>query len=115
MYLMAVMDWWSRFVLAWKLSYTLEAGFCVQTWQVALARGNPATADRQHRSGRPVHLRRLHLGAVEAAGVRVSMDGRERWMDNRSVERLWWSLKYEDIYLRGYENGSTVAVTSSTG
>ena len=104
MYLMAVMDWWSRFVLAWELSNTLDAAFCVQAWQVALARGTQppliANTDQgaQFTSGE-------YVGAVQEAGVLVSMDGRGRWMDNRFVERLWRSLKYEDIYLRGYEHG----------
>jgi transposase InsO family protein len=65
----------------------------------------PATAaDFEHRSGGQF-TSVDYVGAVEEAGVQVSMDGRGRWMDNRFVERLWRSLKYEDIYLRGYENG----------
>ncbi len=104
MYLMAVMDWWSRFVLAWELSNTLEAAFCVQAWQLALARGRQAPLISNTDQGAQF-TSADYVGAVEAAGVRVSMDGRGRWMDNRFVERLWRSLKYEDIYLRGYEHG----------
>jgi putative transposase len=104
MYLMAVMDWWSRFVLAWELSNTLEAAFCVQAWRMALARGNrPPLISNTDQGAQFTSAD--YVGAVEEAGVRVSMDGRGRWMDNRFVERLWRSLKYEDIYLRGYEHG----------
>jgi putative transposase len=104
MYLMAVMDWWSRLVLAWELSNTLEAAFCVQAWQRALARGNrPPLISNTDQGAQFTSLD--YVGAVEEAGVRVSMDGRGRWMDNRFIERLWRSLKYEDIYLRGYEHG----------
>jgi putative transposase len=104
MYLMAVMDWWSRFVLAWELSNTLEAAFCVQTWQLALARGNQPPLISNTDQGAQF-TSADYVGAVQEAGVLVSMDGRGRWMDNRFVERLWRSLKYEDIYLRGYEHG----------
>jgi putative transposase len=104
MYLMAVMDWWSRLVLAWELSNTLEAAFCVQAWQRALARGNrPPLISNTDQGAQFTSLD--YVGAVEEAGVQVSMDGRGRWMDNRFIERLWRSLKYEDIYLRGYEHG----------
>ena len=104
MYLMAVMDWWSRFVLAWELSNTLEAAFCVQAWQRALVRGNhPPLIANTDQGAQFTSLD--YVGAVEEAGVQVSMDGRGRWMDNRFIERLWRSLKYEDIYLRGYEHG----------
>ena len=104
MYLMAVMDWWSRLVLAWELSNTLEAAFCVKAWQMALARGNrPPLISNTDQGAQFTSLD--YVGAVEEAGVQVSMDGRGRWMDNRFIERLWRSLKYEDIYLRGYEHG----------
>ena len=104
MYLMAVMDWWSRYVLAWELSNTLEAAFCVQAWQTALTRGRRAPLISNTDQGAQF-TSADYVGAVEEAGVQVSMDGRGRWMDNRFVERLWRSLKYEDIYLCGYENG----------
>jgi putative transposase len=104
MYLMAVMDWWSRYVLAWELSNTLEAGFCVAAWKQALARGNKAPLIANTDQGAQFTSQE-YIAAVEEADVRVSMDGRGRWMDNRFIERLWRSLKYEDIYLRGYEHG----------
>lgn len=104
MYLMAVMDWWSRYVLAWELSNTLETAFCVTAWKLALARGNKPPLIANTDQG-VQFTSREYIAAVEAAEVRVSMDGRGRWMDNRFIERLWRSLKYEDIYLRGYEHG----------
>ena len=104
MYLMAVMDWWSRFVLSWELSNTLDGAFCVQAWRMALARGNRAPLISNTDQGAQF-TSADYIRAVEEAGVLVSMDGRGRWMDNRFVERLWRSIKYEDIYLRGYEHG----------
>ncbi len=108
MYLVAVMDWWSRFVLAWRLSNPLEAAFCVNAWRSALGTGNRtpriANADQgaQFTSAE-------YIATVEAADVRVSMDWRGRWVDNRFIERLWRSLKCEDIYLRDYEHGPALA------
>ena len=104
MYLMAVMDWWSRYVLTWELSNTLEAAFCVQAWELALARGKRPPLISNTDQGAQFTATE-YVGAVEQAGVLVSMDGRGRWMDNRFIERLWRSYKYEDVYLREYEHG----------
>jgi len=104
MYLVAVMDWWSRYVLAWRLSNTLESAFCVDAWEAALRVGRRAplisNTDQGSQFTSP-----MFLDAVESAGVEVSMDGRGRWLDNRFIERLWRSIKYEDIYLQDYGNG----------
>lgn len=104
MYLVAVMDWWSRYVLAWRLSNTLESAFCVDAWEAALRAGRRAplisNTDQGSQFTSP-----LFIDAVESAGVEVSMDGRGRWMDNRFIERLWRSAKYEDIYLQDYGGG----------
>jgi putative transposase len=104
MYLVAVMDWWSRYVLAWRLSNTLESAFCVEAWEAALQTGRRppliCNTDQGAQFTSP-----LFLDAVESAGVDVSMDGRGRWMDNRFIERLWRSVKYEDIYLEDYLDG----------
>jgi len=104
MYLMAVMDWWSRFVLAWELSNTLDTGFCVQAWRMALARGHQPPLISNTDQGAQFTSTE-YVGAVQEAGVLVSMDGRGRWLDNRFIERLWRSYKYEDVYLHGYEHG----------
>lgn len=104
MYLVAVMDWWSRYVLAWELSNTLEAEFCIRAWERALAHGRRApvvaNADQGSQFTSPGYI-----DAVESAGVEVSMDGVGRWIDNRFIERLWWSTKYEDVYLNDYGDG----------
>ena len=104
MYLVAVMDWWSRYVLAWELSNTMEAEFCIRAWEQALAQGRQAplisNTDQGSQFTSPGYI-----DAVESAGVEVSMDGRGRWIDNRFIERLWWSTKYEDVYPNDYGDG----------
>jgi len=104
MYLVAVMDWWSRYVLAWRLSNTMESAFCVAAWEAALRVGRRAplisNTDQGSQFTSP-----MFLDAVQSAGVEVSMDGRGRWLDNRFIERLWRSAKYEDIYLQDYGDG----------
>ena len=104
MYLVAVMDWWSRYVLAWRLSNTLEAAFCVEAWEAALRAGRKAPLISNTDQGSQFTSPSF-IDAVESAGVEVSMDGRGRWLDNRFIERLWRSAKYEDIYLQDYLDG----------
>ena len=104
MYLVAVMDWWSRFVLAWELNNTLEAAFCVTAWERAVAQGrNKPLISNTDQGAQFTAVE--YVEAVQATGALVSMDGRGRWLDNRFIERLWRSLKYEEVYLRGYEHG----------
>lgn len=104
MYLVAVMDWWSRYVLAWQLSNTLDAEFCIRAWEQALDRAEQAPLVSNTDQGAQFTSPGF-LDAVQSAGVEVSMDGRGRWMDNRFIERLWRSLKYEDVYLNDYGDG----------
>jgi len=104
MYLVAVMDWWSRHVLAWEISNTMDSEFCVRAWERALAAGN-RVPDISNSDQGAQFTSDVFLEAVESAGTSVSMDGRGRWMDNRMIERLWRSVKYEDIYLRDYADG----------
>lgn len=104
MYLVAVMDWWSRYVLAWGLSNTLEAEFCIRAWEEALTRGRQAPLISNTDQGAQFTCLG-YIDAVESAGVSVSMDGRGRWMDNRFIERLWWSTKYEEVYRNDYGDG----------
>ena len=91
-------------MLAWEISKTLDSEFCVRAWERALDAGNrvPGISNSDQRSP---FTSEVFLEAVESAGALVSMDGRGRWMDNRMIERLWWSVKYEDIYLRDYADG----------
>jgi putative transposase len=100
MYLAATIDWFSRYVIAWRLSNTLDGSFCQEMLEEALGRGKPEVFNTdqgvQFTSG-------AWTGCLESAGVSVSMDGRGRCLDNVFVERLWRSVKYEDVYLRGYE------------
>jgi len=103
LYLVAVMDWSSRAVLSWRLSNTMDASFCVAALEDALARhGRPEIFNTDQGSQ---FTGRDFTGALERAGIRISMDGRGRWMDNVFIERLWRSLKYEDIYLKAYADG----------
>jgi len=101
-YLVAVMDWASRKVLAWRLSNTLDTSFCTEALKEAIARygcpdifntdqGSQFTSDE-------------FTGVLSEAGIRISMDGRGRWTDNIFIERLWRSVKYEEVYLKAYES-----------
>ena len=103
LYLVAVIDWASRAVLAWRLSNTMDVSFCVAALEEALARfGTPQIFNTDQGSQ---FTRAAFTGTLAAAGIRISMDGRGRWMDNVFIERLWRSWKYEDIYLKGYADG----------
>jgi putative transposase len=100
MYLAAIIDWYSRYVVAWRLSNTLEGWFCLEMLEEALGKGRP----EMFNTDQGVQFTaEAWTGRLEAAGVTVSMDGRGRCLDNVFVERLWRTVKYEDIYLRGYE------------
>jgi putative transposase len=103
LYLVAVMDWASRAVLAWRLSNTMDVSFCVSALEEALARfGTPEIFNTDQGSQ---FTSADFTGALIKAEIKISMDGRGRWMDNVFIERLWRSLKYEDIYLKGYADG----------
>jgi putative transposase len=101
MYLTAVIDWFSRYVLSWRLSNTLEGRFCLEALDEALARGRPEIFNTDLGSQ---FTSREYTGRLEAAGVAVSRDGRGRALDNVFVERLWRSVKYENIYIKDYSD-----------
>jgi putative transposase len=104
LYLVAVMDWATRKVLSWRLSNTLDVEFCLEALEEALARfGRPEifNTDQGSQFTSP-----RFTGLLQQAGVRISMDGRGRWLDNVFIERLWRSLKYECVYLHAFETGS---------
>ena len=104
LYLVAIMDWASRKVLAWRLSNTMDAEFCVAALDEALDRhGRPEIFNTDQGSQ---FTSRAFIDVLKAAGIRISMDGRGRWMDNIFIERLWRSLKYECVYLNAFETGS---------
>ena len=98
-YLVAVMDWFSRFVLSWALSVTMEVDFCVEALKRALRRGRPEIFNSDQG---PQFTSEQFTGELETRGIVVSMDGRGRCLDNIFIERLWRSLKYEEVYLRDY-------------
>jgi putative transposase len=104
LYLVAIMDWASRKVLSWRLSNTLEADFCVDALNEALARyGRPGIFNTDQGS----QFTGFEFTQVlKDAGVRISMDGKGRWMDNVMIERLWRTLKYGCVYLSAWETGS---------
>jgi putative transposase len=102
MYLVAVMDWFSRYVIAWDVSNSMESGFCVSVLKRALKKGRPGIFNTDQGSQ---FTSDEFTGTLTKAGVRISMDGRGRALDNVFIERLWRSVKYEDIYLRDYANG----------
>ena len=103
MYLAAVIDWYSRYVLSWRLSNTLEGRFCLEALDEALERGRPEIFNTDQGSQ---FTSREYTGRLEGAGIAVSRDGRGRALDNVFVERLWRSVKYEDIYIKDYEQVS---------
>jgi len=99
MYLAATIDWYSRLVVAWRLSNTLDGSFCQEMLEAALATGTPAVFNTDQGVQ---FTARAFTERVEQAGAAVSMDGRGRCLDNVFVERLWRSVKYEDVYLKEY-------------
>ena len=101
-YLAVVLDWFSRRVLSWRLSITMEASFCVETLEDALARhGKPEIFNTDQGSQ---FTGAAFTGALADKGITISMDGRGAWRDNVFVERLWRTIKYEEVYLRAYES-----------
>ena len=104
MYLMAILDVASRKVLAWRLSNTLTAHFCVEALEEAMRKfGRPEIFNTDQGSQ---FTSEDWITPLKAAGVAISMDGKGRWIDNVFIERLWRSVKYEEVYLRAYANGT---------
>jgi putative transposase len=101
LYLVAVMDWVSRYVLAWRLSNLLDADFCIEALEEALRQGRPEIFNTDQGSQ---FTGDGFTGVLRGHGVAISMDGRGRFADNIFVERLWRSLKYEEVYLKAYDN-----------
>jgi putative transposase len=101
LYLVAVMDWVSRYVLAWRLSSMLDSSFCVDALEEALSKGRPQIFNTDQGSQ---FTGDDFLDVLRDHGVAISMDGRGRFSDNIFVERLWRSLKYEEVYLKAYQS-----------
>ena len=102
MYLTAVLEWRSRYVLAWELSNTMESSFCVTALKRALMRGRPEIFNTDQGSQ---FTSTAFTDVLLAREIKISMDGRGRALDNVFVERLWWTLKYEDVYPKAYDSG----------
>lgn len=100
MYLVAVMDWFSRYVLSWRVSNTMDTSFCLDALEDALKSGKPEIFNTDQGSQ---FTSRNYVGRLEQHGIRVSMDGKGRAFDNIFIERLWRSLKYEEIYIWNHE------------
>lgn len=100
LYLVAVMDWFSRYVLAWELSATLDASFCVAALERALGLGTPAIFNTDQGAQ---FTSTAFTGVLKSCGIAISMDGVGRAFDNIFVERLWRSVKYEEVYLKDYQ------------
>lgn len=106
MYLVAVMDWYSRYILSWELSNSLEVSFCIEALESALRRGTPGifNTDQGSQFTSPRFTQQLKDRQIE-----ISMDGRGRALDNVWIERFWRSVKYEEVYLNSYEDGLQAA------
>jgi putative transposase len=103
LYLVASMDWYSRYVLAWRLSNTLKLDFCMAALEEALSWGRPEIFNTDQGSQ---FTSEAFSGLLLEQGIQISMDGKGRCMDNVFVERLWQCIKDEEVYLKAYQNGS---------
>jgi putative transposase len=107
MYLVAIMDWYSRYVLSWRLSNTLDADFCIDALRDALGKGRPDIFNTDQGSQ---FTGDGFTSLLERHGVRISMDGKGRYRDNLFIERLWRTVKYEEVYLKAYQDGKDARV-----
>ena len=103
LYLVAIIDWATRAVLAWRLSNTMDTGFCIAALDEALARHGTPKIFNTDQGAQFTSV--AFTGRLEAAGIAISMDGRGRFMDNIFIERLWRSIKYEEVHLKAYADG----------
>jgi putative transposase len=102
LYLVAIIDWYSRYVLSWRLSNTLDAGFCVEALEEALRKGKPEIFNTDQGAQ---FTSETFTGLLKQHGVKISMDGKGSYNDNLFIERLWRTVKYEEVYLKAYQNG----------
>jgi len=107
LYLVAIIDWYSRYVLSWRLSNTLDAGFCVEALEEALGKGRPEIFNTDQGSQ---FTGEAFTGFLKQHGIRISMDGKGSYNDNLFIERLWRSVKYEEVYLKAYQDGREARV-----
>lgn len=105
LYLVVIIDWYSRYVLSWRLSNTLDVTFCIEALEEALEKGCPEIFNSDQGSQ---FTSNAFIERLLSKEIKISMDGRGRFFDNIFIERLWRSVKYEDVYLKGYETGKEV-------
>ena len=104
MYLVAVMDWYSRKVLSWRVSNTMEADFCVEALEEAIESFGPPSIFNTDQGAQ--FTSNAFTGVLKRHDIQISMDGRRRVQDNIFIERLWWTLKYQYLYLRSFDTGT---------
>jgi putative transposase len=102
LYLVAIIDWYSRYVLSWRLSNTLDAGFCVEALEEALKKGRPEIFNTDQGAQ---FTSEAFTSLLEQHRVKISMDGKGSYKDNLFIERLWRTVKYEEVYLKAYQDG----------
>jgi len=102
LYLVAIIDWYSRYVLSWRLSNTLDSGFCVEALNEALRKGRPEIFNTDQGAQ---FTSEAFTGILEQHDISISMDGKGSYNDNLFIERLWRTLKYEEVYLHAYQDG----------
>jgi putative transposase len=107
LYLVAIIDWYSRYVLAWRLSNTLDADFCIEVLQEALLKGKPEIFNTDQGSQ---FTGEAFTGLLVQHGISISMDGKGSYNDNLFIERLWRTVKYEEVYLKAYQDGREARV-----
>jgi len=107
LYLVVIMDWYSRYVLSWRLSNTLDADFCVDALEEALRKGR---VDILNTDQGAQFTSEAFTSLLQRHGVRISMDGKGRYSDNLFIERLWRTVKYEEVYLKAYQDGRDARV-----
>jgi len=108
LYLVAIIDWYSRYVLSWRLSNTLDAGFCVEALQEVLRKGR---SDIFNTDQGAQFTGGAFTGLLKQRGVRISMDGKGSYNNNLFIERLWRTVKYEEVYLKAYQDGRDARVS----
>jgi putative transposase len=105
MFLVAVIEWFSRYVLSWELSNSLDSLFCIDALQAALMRGTPEIFNTDQGSQ---FTSSAFTDVLNEKQIAISMDGRGRALDNAFIERLWWTVKYEHVYPRDYSDGHSL-------
>jgi len=110
LYLVAIIDWYSRYVLSWRLSNTLDAGFCVEALEEALRKGRPDIFNTDQGAQ---FTAEAFTKILEETDIRISMDGKGSYKDNLFIERLWRTVKYEEVYLKAYQDGRDAKISLS--